>query len=61
MWEQTIARLHRPGQQRPVMVRVCVAIGTVDELKLDRVHRKINMQEAFDRYLRSYEELGLDG
>jgi SNF2 family DNA or RNA helicase len=54
MWEQTIARLARPGQQRPVVVRVCVASGTVDELKLDRVHFKMGAQEAFEAWLRRW-------
>jgi hypothetical protein len=52
LWEQTIARLHRPGQTRPVVVRVCVAADTVDELKLARVHLKLSAQEAFEQYLR---------
>jgi SNF2 family DNA or RNA helicase len=51
-WEQTIARLHRSGQNRPVMVRVCVARETVDELKLSRVHDKVTAQSAFEQYLR---------
>ena len=51
LWEQTIARLHRSGQNRPVMVRVCIANATVDDLKLDRVHRKMDAQQAFERYL----------
>ena len=51
-WEQTIARLHRSGQTRPVMVRVCVARDTVDELKLARVHDKVNAQKAFEGYLK---------
>jgi hypothetical protein len=50
-WEQTIARIHRPGQTRPVVVRVCVANETVDVMKLDRVHRKMTAQAAFERYL----------
>ena len=54
MWEQTIARLARPGQTRPVVVRVCVASGTVDELKLDRVHLKMGAQEAFEAWLRRW-------
>ena len=41
-----------PGQTRPVMVRVCVATDTVDDLKLDRVHHKMTAQEAFEAYLR---------
>jgi SNF2 family DNA or RNA helicase len=50
--EQMIARLARPGQKRPVVVRICVATDTVDELKLDRVHRKMSAQEAFEAWLR---------
>jgi hypothetical protein len=53
-WEQTIARLARPGQQRPVVVRVCVARDTVDEMKLDRVHFKMSAQEAFEAWLRRW-------
>lgn len=51
LWEQTIARLLRPGQRHPVIVRVCVANGTVDDMKLDRVHRKMSAQAAFEAYL----------
>jgi SNF2 family DNA or RNA helicase len=54
LWEQTIARLARPGQTRPVVVRVCVASDTVDELKLDRVHLKMSAQEAFEAWLRRW-------
>jgi len=61
LWEQTIARLHRSGQTQPVIVRVCVAAGTVDQLKLNRVHFKMTEQQAFERYLAGYEEVGLDG
>jgi len=52
LWEQTIARLYRSGQTRPVMVRVCVAANTVDVMKLNRVHAKMSAQEAFEQYLR---------
>jgi hypothetical protein len=52
MWEQTIARLHRSGQTKPVIVRVCVAHDTVDQMKLDRVHLKMTAQQAFEAYLR---------
>ncbi len=51
-WEQTIARINRSGQTKQVMVRVCVARNTVDELKLDRVYHKMSAQEAFEAYLR---------
>jgi hypothetical protein len=54
LWEQTIARLARPGQSRPVVVRVCVASDTVDELKLDRVHFKMGAQEAFEAWMRRW-------
>lgn len=60
LWEQTIARLHRSGQKRPVIVRVCVARGTVDEMKLDRVYHKLDAQKAFENYLAAYAEIGLD-
>jgi hypothetical protein len=53
-WEQTIARLARPGQTRPVVVRVCVANDTVDEMKLDRVYFKMSAQEAFEAWLRRW-------
>ena len=53
-WEQTIARLARPGQTRPVVVRVCVASDTVDELKLNRVHGKMSAQAAFEVWLQQW-------
>jgi SNF2 family DNA or RNA helicase len=56
LWEQTIARLHRSGQTKPVIVRVCVARNTVDGMKLDRVYRKMSAQAAFEAYLRRYHE-----
>jgi DEAD/DEAH box helicase len=51
-WEQTIARLNRSGQARQVIVRVCVAARTVDEMKINRVYCKMTAQEAFEQYLR---------
>jgi hypothetical protein len=54
LWEQTIARIARPGQQRPVVVRVCVARNTVDDMKLNRVYHKMGAQEAFEAYLRQW-------
>lgn len=56
LWEQTMARLHRPGQANRVVVRVCVADHTVDDMKLDRVHRKLTAQVAFERYLAAHDE-----
>jgi len=55
LWEQTIARLHRSGQTKPVVVRVCVADDTVDQMKLDRVHEKMTAQAAFEAYLRRHQ------
>jgi SNF2-related domain len=52
LWEQTIARIARPGQPRAVMVRVCVAEDTVDDMKLARVYHKLSAQQAFEQWLR---------
>jgi hypothetical protein len=49
--EQAIARVYRPGQTRHVTIHVCVAAGTVDEMKRDRVINKMSAQEAFRRHL----------
>jgi len=49
--EQAIARVYRPGQTRHVTIHVCVATGTVDEMKRDRVINKMSAQEAFRRHL----------
>jgi SNF2 family DNA or RNA helicase len=52
LWDQTIGRLHRPGQKQQVMVHVCVVPETVDTLKRYRVVAKMTAQEAFIQYLR---------
>jgi hypothetical protein len=49
--EQAIARIYRPEQTRHVTIHVCVAAGTVDEIKRDRVVNKVSAQEAFRRHL----------
>jgi hypothetical protein len=49
--EQAIARIYRPGQTQHVTIHVCVAAGTVDEMKRDRVINKMSAQEAFKRHL----------
>ena len=49
--EQAIARIYRPGQTQHVTIHVCVAAGTVDEMKRDRVINKMSAQEAFRRHL----------
>jgi hypothetical protein len=51
--EQAIARIYRPGQTQHVTIHVCVAAGTVDEMKRDRVIGKMSAQEAFKRHLPS--------
>jgi hypothetical protein len=49
--EQAIARVYRPGQTRHVTIHVCIAAGTIDEMKRDRVIGKMSAQEAFKRHL----------
>jgi hypothetical protein len=49
--QQAIARIYRPGQPRHVTIHVCVAMGTVDEMKRNRVLGKMSAQEAFRRHL----------
>jgi SNF2 family DNA or RNA helicase len=49
--EQAIDRIYRPGQTRHVTIHVCVAAGTVDEMKRNRVFNKMSAQEAFRRHL----------
>jgi len=49
--EQAIARIYRPGQTRRVTIHVCVATGTVDEMKRNRVLGKMSAQDAFRRHL----------
>jgi hypothetical protein len=60
LWEQTIARLHRSGQTKPVVVRVCTAADTVDQMKINRVHEKMTAQQAFEHYLRRHQEVKED-
>ena len=45
--EQAIARIYRPGQTQHVTVHVCVAAGTVDEMKRDRVLGKMTRAGGF--------------
>jgi hypothetical protein len=49
--EQSVARIYRPGQTRHVTIHICVAAGTVDEMKRDRVVCKLSAQEAFKKHL----------
>lgn len=53
LWDQTIARTYRPGQPADsVSIHVCMARDTVDEMKLARVHERLEAQALFERYLR---------
>jgi SNF2 family DNA or RNA helicase len=51
LWDQTVARIHRPGQSNHVMIHVCIAHDTVDDLKRLRVISKLSQQQAFEQYL----------
>lgn len=51
LYEQTIARLHRPGQAEKVIVNICIATDTIDEAKRARVLDKMSAQAAFQRFL----------
>jgi hypothetical protein len=52
LYEQTIARLHRQGQDKHVFVHRILAKHTIDEAKVLRVETKISAQEAFKQHLR---------
>ena len=53
LFDQTIARIVRPGQAHKVFVHVCMARGTVDELKRLRVIEKLSSEEAFTAFLKT--------
>jgi SNF2 family DNA or RNA helicase len=46
LYEQAIARLHRPGQQNQVVVHHLVAINTIDERIMQVLENKGDMQQA---------------
>ena len=52
-WEQANKRLHRSGQEHPVVAHVLVSPGTVDMAILDRLKAKTSVQEALLQYLES--------
>ena len=52
LYEQTIARIHRQGQERHCFVHRILARHTIDEAKVLRVETKISAQEAFKQHLR---------
>lgn len=51
LYDQTLKRFHRPGQQQRCFSHLILARDTVDEIKHDRVVMKMTEQEAFRRYL----------
>mgnify|MGYP000232781153 CR=1 FL=1 len=52
-YQQAVARVHRPGQDHPVMVYRLVAAGTVDRKILHALDRRRNVIESI---LRDYAE-----
>ena len=46
-YNQLVKRIHRPGQTKPVFIRQIVARNTVDEVKINRVQNKMEIQDAF--------------
>jgi SNF2 family DNA or RNA helicase len=52
LYEQTLKRIHRPGQTRQCFIHICLARETIDEAKRMRVLQKMSAQEAFKKYLR---------
>jgi SNF2-related domain len=53
LFDQTVARIARPGQAHKVFVHVCIARDTVDELKRMRVVEKMSAEEAFKTFLKT--------
>ncbi|HEU4687327.1 MAG TPA: DEAD/DEAH box helicase [Vicinamibacterales bacterium] len=51
-YEQTIKRIHRPGQPERCFIHICLTRDTIDEAKRLRVLEKLSAQEAFRRYLK---------
>lgn len=54
LYDQLVKRIHRPGQKNTCFVHLILARGTVDEVKYDRVVRKIEDQLAFNSYLERF-------
>lgn len=52
-WEQGLKRLHRSGQQNPVMNHLLITEDTVDPVIYEALHAKSSVQEALMTYLES--------
>lgn len=50
-YDQTLKRFHRPGQAKRVFAHHLLARNTVDEVKYNRVVKRMTEQEAFRNYL----------
>lgn len=55
-YNQALARLHRPGQTRPVFSHRIVARDTVDEIKINRVEGKTEAAASWRRLLEQLKE-----
>jgi len=51
LYEQTVGRIFRPGQRRPVRVTLISAVGTIDEVVLRVLDRKVDAQLLVKAYL----------
>lgn len=51
LYDQTVKRIHRPGQTEKVFNHLILARDTVDQIKFDRVVNRMSEQEAFRKYL----------
>lgn len=52
LYDQTLKRIHRPGQTMPCFGHHILMRDTIDEIKYDRVINKMTEQEAFRNYLK---------
>lgn len=55
-YQQACARLHRRGQQQPVIIHHLVATGTVDERVMSVLQGKADMQEALLQAVKAIRE-----
>ena len=54
LYQQANARLHRMGQEHPVIVHHIITAGTLDRKVLDALDRKDRVQEALMEALKAY-------
>jgi len=52
LYEQANARLHRQGQERPVLIYHLIALGTVDERVMEALSGKSSMQDYLMRRIK---------